>query len=143
MRRLGFGLIIAAALCAAPIVAAGSRTPVTAATITLNVPATTLDTFSVGQWPNLGDMVSFTVTYPKSVDKYAPRIQVMCYQNETLVWATAAHYYEGILLGGASSPWVNDTPGPAHCVADLFYLTYHGSQKFNWLASTEFDAGGN
>jgi hypothetical protein len=27
-------------------------------------------------------------------------------------------------------------------VADLYYWSYQGGQKFNWLASVEFDAGG-
>ena len=143
MQRLALVLIIALALCAVPTVAAGPRTPVTAATIALNVPTTTLQTFSEGQWPNLGDTVTFTVTYPKTANRYDPRIQVMCYQDGVLVYGEAGPYYQGFHLGGSGSLWLYQTPGPAHCIADLYYWSYNGGQKFNWLASTEFDAGGN
>lgn len=141
MRRLTIGLIIAVALCAVPVFAAGPRPPVTVAAITLNVPLA-LQSFSAGLWPNLGDTVTFAVAYPKSAEKYGPRIQVMCYQGDDLVYGEAGPYYQGFLLGGAGSIWLYTNNGPAHCVADLYYWSYQGGQKFNWLASTEFDAGG-
>jgi len=66
----------------------------------------------------------------------------MCYQNGTLVYGEAGPYYHAFQLGGASSDWLNNSPGPATCVADLYYWSYQGGQKFNWLASVQFDAGG-
>ena len=66
----------------------------------------------------------------------------MCYQNGTLVYGEAGPYYHTFQLGGASSDWLNNSPGPATCVADLYYWSYQGGQKFNWLASVQFDAGG-
>ena len=91
--------------------------------------------------PHLGDYVNFTVTYPKTLDHYGIRIQVLCYQNGSLVYAEAGSYAQSFLLGGAMSLWYIGG-GPASCVSDLYYWSYKGSQKFNWLVSTAFDALG-
>jgi len=139
MRRVLFGSLAACVLLVVSVSAA-PRTEVQPA-IALNVPVTLASTEST-IWPALGDSVTFSVTFPKSVEKYGPRIGVMCYQGDTLVYGEAGPYYQAFLLGGASSIWHNDSQGPAHCVADLFYWSYQGSQKYNYLASTEFDAGG-
>jgi hypothetical protein len=143
MRRVLFGSLIAGAcfvttLSAAPKVAG-------TASIVLNVPATSVAAFSgtaATLWPTLGDAVTFGVSVPKAVERQDPRIQVMCYQGTTLVYGEAGPYTQAFLLGGASSDWLNTSQGPAHCVADLYYWSYQGGQKFNWLASTAFDAGG-
>jgi hypothetical protein len=92
-------------------------------------------------FPKLGDSVTFGVSFPRSAQKYDPRIQVLCYQNGDLVYGEAGPYYQEFLLGGAMSLWFLGD-GAASCHADLYYWSYQGSQKFNLLASTEFDAAG-
>jgi hypothetical protein len=145
MRRTVYGLIAALSVFGVTL-AAAPRTS-SPATIALNVPSSQVTAFtgtsgSATIYPSLGDSVTFSVTYPKTVEKFGPRIQVLCYQNGTLVYGEAGPYYQAFLLGGASSNWLNNSPGPANCVADLYYWSYQGGQKFNWLASVEFEAGG-
>ena len=143
MRRIVLGTLSAFVLFGATLVAAPRTT--TPSTITLNQ-VSAVSTFAAAAdstiEPSLGDWVTFTVTYPKTVERFGPRIQVLCYQDGTLVYAEAGPHYQSFLLGGGSSPWLNNSPGPARCVADLYYWSYQGGQKFNWLASTEFEAGG-
>lgn len=147
MRRLIYGLVVSLTVCGVTVAAAPPRSSAPApATIVLNVPTTQVAAFTATGdatiYPSIGDSVTFTVTFSKTVEKYGPRIQVMCYQNGTLVYGEAGPYYHAFLLGGASSDWLNRSQGPATCVADLYYWSYQGGQKFNWLASVEFDAGG-
>jgi hypothetical protein len=92
--------------------------------------------------PQLGDVITFTyapTTLPGPA-KSQPRIQVICYQGPDVVYAEANWASASFLLGGFSSAWLNSFPGPVHCMADLFYFSYHGGQAFNLLASTQFDA---
>lgn len=138
MRRVIFGSLAACVLAVSAISAAPKTSA--PATIELNTLGAAKSTSTV--WPALGDSVTFAVTFPKSAEKFGPRIQVACYQADVLVYAEAGPYYQYFLLGGSSSDWLNISNGPAHCVADLYYWSYQGGQKFNWLASTEFDAGG-
>ena len=141
MRRILFGLLAAFVLFAATVSAA----PRVATTASIALVRPTTSVFSSAEasiWPGLGDAVTFTVTIPKSAEKFGIRIQVMCYQGDLLVYGEAGPYYQSFLLGGGSSDWLNNSPGPAHCVADLYYWSYQGGQKFNHLASTEFDAAG-
>ena len=146
MRRVLYSLVLSLTVFGVTVTAAPPRATSTAASITLNVPTTQVSAFTAAGdatiYPSIGDSVTFTVTFPKTVEKYGPRIQVMCYQNGTLVYGEAGPYYHAFQLGGASSDWLNNSPGPATCVADLYYWSYQGGQKFNWLASVEFDAGG-
>ena len=110
------------------------------ATVTLNPPAAAR-TGATSGWPALGDWVTFSATYPRQLESKGVRIQVLCYQNGELVFGMAgAHDYD-FLLGGAMSTWYLNG-GAASCVADLYYWSYNGGQKFNWLASTTFDAAG-
>ena len=85
--------------------------------------------------------MTFTVTYPKTLDHYGVRIQVLCYQNGNLVFGMAGAYDYQFLLGGSMSQWYLNG-GDAECHADLYYWSYNGSQKFNQLASTTFAAAG-
>jgi len=146
MRRVICGLVLSLTVFGVTVTAAPPRATSTPASITLNVPTTQVAAFTAAGdaaiWPAIGDSVTFAVTYPKTAEKYGPRIQVMCYQNGVLVYGEAGPYYQAFLLGGGSSPWLNHSPGPATCVADLYYWSYQGGQKFNWLASVQFDAGG-
>ena len=144
MKRASFGLVVAAVAFFGVGLSAGQRNSsertTEPSTVTLN-PPTTARTGSLSAWPALGDYVTFSATYPKQLESKGVRIQVMCYQNGDLVFGMAgAHDYD-FLLGGAMSNWYLNG-GPASCVADLYYWSYNGGQKFNWLASTNFDAAG-
>ncbi len=108
--------------------------------------STATGTISVNQTNlHLGDYATFTSTFsPKNLDSKYPggiRIQVLCYQNGELVYGQAGHYDLKFLLGGASSQWLINGGG-ASCVADLYYWSYNGGQKFNWVASTAFEVQG-
>jgi hypothetical protein len=108
------------------------------ASIILNVPAQS-GAVSTPWAPKLGDTVTFTVSYPKTLDHYGVRIQVLCYQDGALVYGEAGPYNQGFLLGGAMSTWyLND--GAADCHADLYYWSTNGGQKFNQLATVAFSA---
>ena len=144
MRRIALGSLAMLMAFAVSLSAASGKTTTAPATIALAqsvVTAAATDGATI--WPSLGDTVTFAVTYPKTVEKFGPRIQVMCYQDGSLVYGEAGPWYQGFLLGGAGSLWLYDssTQG-ALCIADLYYWSYQGGQKFNWLASVEFDAAG-
>ena len=138
MKRLTLGVVFAALFSA--LVAAAPAKSTAPPTIILDAPATA-GAASATLEPHLGDQVTFTVTYPKTLDHYGVRIQVLCYQDANLVYGAAGPYDQAFLLGGAMSNWFL-TDGPATCHADLYYWSYNGGQKFNPLASTEFDAAG-
>jgi hypothetical protein len=92
--------------------------------------------------PQFGQLVIFDAD-PLQLSgppKSQPRIQVLCYQDVVLVYGAAGPADQSFLLGGASSLW-HTSPGPAHCVATLYYWSYKGgTQQFVPLAATEFDA---
>jgi len=146
MRRIVAGTLVAFALCAVTLTAAPKQE--SPATISLKTVAATLSTNGGSTIdPSIGDWISFTVTFPKSVERYSPRILISCYQNDQLVYAEGGTYYQAFMLGGSGSLWVYDqAPGdreaPAQCVAELFYFSYQGGQKWNHLADTSFEAGG-
>ena len=95
-------------------------------------------TFAAAE-PHLGSWVTFTSTYPTSVKN--PRIEVLCYQGGTLVFAMAGSVDYSFELGGGWSPWL-DAGGESDCTANLFYFGWKaGNQTYNWLASTSFHAG--
>jgi len=81
--------------------------------------------------------LTFTTLYPNSVN--SPRVQVMCYQNGTMVYGEAGTPDHTFLLGGAWSPWVANGGGPASCHADLLDMSNSGNTV---LASTDFPASG-
>jgi hypothetical protein len=85
---------------------------------------------------------TFSTIYPNSVKN--PRIQVMCYQNGSLVYAEAGAPDHAFLLGGASSQWVANGGGSASCHADLVDLVWNGNnpQQVTIVASTDFVAAG-
>ena len=98
-------------------------------------------------YPSIGSWITFTVTFPKSVERYDPRILISCYQNNQLVYAEGGSYDQAFMLGGSGSLWVyhqapGDRQAPANCVAELFYFSDQGGQKWNHLADVSFDAGG-
>ena len=141
MKRMLVGAVAALVLTGTTVGAApkGGGASSEPSTIILNAPALAASTIS---WePHLGDYVNFTVTYPKSLDNKGVRIQVLCYQDGNPVYAEAGPYSQDFLLGGAMSDWFL-SGGSATCHADLYYWSYNGGQKFNLLASTNFDSLG-
>jgi hypothetical protein len=91
--------------------------------------------------PALGSTVTFTTAYSGSVKN--PRVQVMCYQNDALVYADAESAGSSFVLGGSWSQWLVNG-GPAHCQADLYNLVWNGNnpQQVTILASTTFAVTG-
>ena len=138
MKRMLFGVVVATVLAATSLAAAPSKTD--PSTIILNAPAG-LAAPATGWEPRLGDTVTFTVTYPKTLDHYGVRIQVLCYQDGNLVFGMAGPYDYQFLLGGSMSQWYMGD-GAAECHADLYYWSNSGGQKFNLLTSTTFNALG-
>lgn len=140
MKRLLLGATVAL-VCSTVAISAAPRTDAVA-TIDLNIPsfaAPTTSGTSSAIWPRLSDSVSFSVSYPKNLDHYGVRIQVLCYQNGALVYGEAKPWDQQFQLGGAMSTWFL-TNGDADCVADLYYWSYSGGQKWNFLAEVQFHA---
>ena len=137
MKRLLFGAAAALVLSTATVSAARSDA---IAAINLNLPTYATTASSSTIYPRLGDSISFSVSYPKNLDHYGVRVQVLCYQNGAIVWGTSGPYTLQFGLGGASSAWLL-TNGDADCVANLYYWSYSGNvQTFNFLAETQFHA---
>jgi hypothetical protein len=137
MKRLLFSGALAIVLATTSLAAAGKNS--TSASIILNTPQS-LAGSAVAWEPKLGDTVNFTTTYPSSLDRYAMYIQVRCYQNGSLVFATTGLTDRSFVLGGTVSPW-RDSGGAATCNADLYYWSTNG-QRYNQVATTEFNASG-
>jgi hypothetical protein len=90
--------------------------------------------------PTLGSEVTFATSYPKTIKN--PRIEVLCYQDGSLVYGEAGGAHDTFLLGGGGSAW-KDGGGAADCRANLYYFGYKaGKQTYNRLATTTFSAGG-
>jgi hypothetical protein len=91
--------------------------------------------------PALGSELTFGVTYPNSARN--PRVDVRCYQGDTLVYGEAGGVNHVFVLGGFASDW-KTLGGPASCAARLFDLGWNGNnvQVVTWLAATSFDAAG-
>lgn len=133
MKRLLIGTALAIVLSAGSLAAQGKQTSV----IILNTPAAGSTSLTAsGAWePRLGESVTFTTSFPSKLDANFVYVQVLCYQNGALVFATAGRYDRAFIMGGSVSPWLANG-GPASCNADLYYW----GQKYNHLASTEFSA---
>lgn len=88
---------------------------------------------------SLGSEVNFYVAYPSGTKN--PRIDVMCYQGDTLVYGEAGTFDHIFVLGGYASAW-RTNGGGASCTARLFDLIWNGNsmQQVVWLASTTFEA---
>jgi hypothetical protein len=90
--------------------------------------------------PTLGSSVEFATTYPSNTKN--PRIEVLCYQDGSLVYGEAGGVNDAYLLGGGGSLW-KDKGGAADCRANLYYFGWKaGKQTYNRLATTTFSAGG-
>lgn len=81
--------------------------------------------------PHLGDLVTFTTSgIPKNVHR--PRIEVLCYQDNALVFGMAGGVDYAFRLGAGTD-----------CTANLFYFgKEQGEQVYVLLASTSFHAEG-
>jgi len=92
--------------------------------------------------PALGNYISFSTSYPKNVKN--PQIEVLCYQDDNLVYKEEGSVENEFLLGGAGSKWLYNTPTlGAECKANLFYFgSFRGEQIYNQLATTSFTALG-
>lgn len=99
--------------------------------------------------PKLGERIQFACVVeglhgPK---REHARLQIMAYQDGKVVYGEAFPAFKkddpyvgtagehngesGIVLGGGSSDWKNETPTqPAECVVVLYYWNYQGGQKF-------------
>jgi hypothetical protein len=90
--------------------------------------------------PRLGDLVDFDYSADRIKD---PRIQVMCYQSDELVYAESGPAGNSFLLGGGWSLWI-ERNGDADCAADLYFWDWNrrGQLVFMGLASTSFTAAG-
>src|SRR5262245_31211872 len=141
MKRLLLGASVAF-ICSTVAISAAPR-PDAIATIDLIVPsfaAPTASGTSPAIWPRLGAAISFNATYPKNLEHYGIRVQLMCYtQSGVLIYGETAAWNQQFTLGGSMSTWFL-TNGEADCVADLYYWSYQGSQKWNFLAETQFHA---
>ena len=91
--------------------------------------------------PALGDWITFTWSVSNLPGWATPRIQVICSQDDVVVYGVAGPAWQSFLLGGGSSNWLTNG-GPAVCVATLYYWQFHPSQIFHPLDSVTFAAGG-
>jgi hypothetical protein len=138
MKRLLIGVALAGAFAAVSVSAAGK----TQSSIVLNTPPLySSPTSTSSSWPRLGDSITFTASYPDSMNKYWVYVNVLCYQgtDHVLVYAATQKPDSSFLLGGTNSPWIQNG-GPATCIANLFYWSNGG--KYTVLADTDFDVQG-
>jgi len=96
--------------------------------------------------------VAFDTTGDESLKN--PRIWVAAYTPDTtdLIYGEGGSPSESFILGGGMSKWVEAGGGPAHCVAQLYYIPNAkgtgewngrgGQGAFVYLASCDFDATG-
>jgi hypothetical protein len=108
--------------------------------IALNSVSGTGGALSAASQAALGDYVTFTTVVPKNVNN--PRIEVLCYQGEELVYGEAGAIGDAFLLGGGGSTW-KDRGGPAECDANLYYFSWKANTPTSTqLATTHFSADG-
>ena len=100
-----------------------------------------LDAVAGGQ-PSLGGYVTFSTVVPKNVNN--PRIEVLCYQGDRLVFGMAGAIDYAFLLGGGGSIWLYEDSGlGAECDANLYYFSWKANTPTApQLATTHFTAGG-
>ena len=94
--------------------------------------------------PHLGGVVHFNWDDGGLKGNKNPRIQVVCSDTPGHVIYGESQDAVGhaFTLGGSSSPWLNEFPGPADCVATLYYWDFHPVQTFIPLAEVSFHAEG-
>jgi len=90
--------------------------------------------------PALGDYVTFSTVVLTNINN--PRIEVLCYQGDELVFGMAGAIDYAFQLGGGGSTW-KDRGGAAACEANLYYFSWKGNTPTApQLATTSFAAGG-
>ena len=136
---LALGILAALIVPAAPFAGKSGGTGVT--------PWIGLDTVAgaragAGVQPSLGDYVTFATVVPKNVNN--PRIEVLCYQGDRLVFGMAGALDYAFLLGGGGSIWLYENNGlGAECDANLYYFSWKANTPTSTqLATTHFSAGG-
>lgn len=94
-----------------------------------------------GSQLKLGGLVWFDVAdVPRT--KNPPRIEILAYAktNGQLVYGEARDVTQmPFTLGGSSSVWVWN-PMDVHCIANLYWWSFHPTETYNFLASCSFDA---
>jgi hypothetical protein len=92
--------------------------------------------------PSLGDYVTFSTVVPRNINN--PRIEVLCYQGDRLVFGMAGGVDYAFLLGGGGSIWLYEESGHgAECDANLYYFSWKANTPTaTQLATTHFSAGG-
>ena len=137
--KLRLALVLSLATCAGFVVAPANAGKVTAS-ISLNQVMSGSGALVSQSGPALGDRVTFTTVIPTNVRN--PRVEVLCYQNGSLVYGEAGAPADAFLLGGGASLWLT-SGGAASCVANLYYFTWKAGQPATtYLATTSFDAAG-
>ena len=81
--------------------------------------------------------MSFTSTFPDTLSPDGVYIQVLCYQNASIVYAANGYYNQQFHLGGSSHRGCS-TAEPLTAAPTC---TYWGRNR-NIMATTEFDAQG-
>ena len=136
--KLRLALLLTLAVCLGVGASAANAAKVT--------PSISLNTVSGGAGalttqPALGTWVTFNTVVPTNVKN--PRVEVLCYQNGSLVYGEAGGATDAFLLGGGGSLWLYGGGGPASCVANLYYFgQVQGQSTAIYLATTSFDAAG-
>jgi hypothetical protein len=138
--KLRLTALLSVALCAGVAAASASAGKVTPS-ISLNSVTSNTGALVAQATPTIGDSVNFTTVIPTNVQN--PRVEVLCYQNDSLVYGEGGAPTDSFLLGGGGSLWLYDGGGAASCVANLYYFTWKGGQPATvYLATTSFDAAG-
>lgn len=133
-------VIVVALAAVALLTAVSFGHPITAEARKPGSSTTAASSITLNQAPvKLGDWVTFSYSFTGNVA--SPRIEVDCYQNGVMTFATAAPASDPVLLGGSGSVWLW-SGGPATCTATLYYWDFHPNQTFMPLATTTFTAGG-
>jgi hypothetical protein len=136
--KLRFALFLSLAVCAGVGASTASAAKV-APSISLNTASGTAG--AAATQPALGTWVTFNTTIPSNVR--IPRVEVLCYQNGSLVYGEAGAPTDAFLLGGGGSIWLYEGGGAANCVANLYYFgQVNGVSTAIYLATTTFDAAG-
>ncbi len=141
---------ITAILIVASLIVVGS------AAASLPAPGSGTIAVAAGSDLSFQGIVSFDTSYAGHLKN--PRVEVLCYQDGSLVYGEAGDADQSFVLGGGGSIWVygpdgvpggGDGGGPADCVANLFYWKSgnhewngSGQQEYVLLGSVSFAATG-
>ena len=112
--------LLPVAVMAAP---AQAVKPIPVTTITLDQAA-----------PAFQDTVTFTTTGTEKMRN--PRIILVCYQGDDLVYGENGALDYGFILGGYSSPWTMLGGGPADCTATIADYVWKGKWQVGYSGAS-------